>query len=148
MAKVLAALGVLVAVAAMVLSAIVVFGAAAGHQVSLGGGGGDGGRPTTVTTRAPFVYEITIPKGAAEQVKRGQRPVPMPPFIYLRVGDSIRFTNLDEVAQSLGPFNARPGETIVHTFTEPIRTKGACTFEPGGMPVVIVVEPAEGAAGT
>ncbi len=143
MGKVLAALGVLVAVAAMVLSAIVVFGAATGHEVGVGGGGG-GGRPTTATTRGPFVYEITIPEGTAERLKLGQRPVPMPPFIYLRVGDSIRFTNLDVVPQSLGPFNARPGETIVHTFTEPIRTKGACTFEPGGMPVVIVVEPAEG----
>lgn len=128
MGKVLGLGGALFTLIVLAVSAAVVLGSAS-----------DGSGSAGSTTYPTYVYRVVVPEGTAEKIKLGQREISMPLSIDLRVGDSIELINHDTVVQAMGPFRARPGETVRHVFTEPLRTKGACTFEPGGMPVYINV---------
>jgi plastocyanin len=140
MGKILGYLGMAATVMVLAISGAVVLASAGSSSA------GD----AAVTAAAPlspypvYTYRVVVPEGTAEKIKYNQRELYMPLSIDLHVGDTIELVNNDSVVQSMGPFRARPGETVRHTFTEPISTVGECTFEPAGMPVYIRVHAADG----
>lgn len=83
---------------------------------------------TVSQSRKGEVYEYTIPKGTAEEMKRGVVVKNLPPAgLALKVNDTIRITNNDVVAHTYSFLVLRPGETGQYTFRNKGVFVGDCT---------------------
>jgi len=103
---------------------------------------GQGASGSTAATAEPSTYGVVIPKGTGKRIASGFHLFLIPADLQLHVGDSLVVVNDDTQVHQVGPFFVRPGETMTHTFVEPGRFVGACTFHPAGQ-VAIEVFPAD-----
>ena len=86
----------------------------------------------SAASATPSTYGVVIPKGTGKRIASGFHLFLIPADLQLHVGDSLVVVNEDTQVHEVGPFSVRPGETMVHTFVEPGRFVGACTFHPAG----------------
>jgi hypothetical protein len=75
--------------------------------------------------------EFVIPAGTAAAARRGAAPELIPNPLRVRVGQTLRVRN-EDVAQQIGPFFLREGETITQRFVAEGRLVGACAAHPSG----------------
>jgi hypothetical protein len=99
-------------------------------------GGGSKEPPAAGST-----YGVVIPAGTGKRIASGFHLYLIPEDLQLHVGDSLVVVNQDSQVHEVGPFFVRPGETMRHTFTEPGRFVGACTFHPAGEVAIEVFPP-------
>jgi hypothetical protein len=99
-------------------------------------GGGSKEPPAAGST-----YGVVIPAGTGKRIASGFHLYLIPEDLQLHVGDALVVVNQDSQVHEVGPFFVRPGETMRHTFTEPGRFVGACTFHPAGEVAIEVFPP-------
>jgi plastocyanin len=87
---------------------------------------------STAAEDAPSSYGVVIPSGTGKRIASGFHLYLIPEDLQLHVGDTLVVVNDDTQVHEVGPFFVRPGETMRHTFTEPGKYIGACTFHPAG----------------
>lgn len=81
---------------------------------------------------APSSYGVVIPSGTGKRIASGFHLYLIPENLQMHVGDTLVVVNEDTMVHEVGPFFVRPGETMRHTFVEPGKYIGACTFHPAG----------------
>lgn len=81
-------------------------------------------------SRAPQVIELTIPKGAASQIKQGQALDEIPRKMIFVVGDTLLVNNLDDVAHELGPLWIPPGSSASLDLQIESAYSFSCSFTP------------------
>ncbi len=84
-----------------------------------------------------------IPKGTAARQAAGERVTPLPSRIRLLLGvqDVLVLRNEDDVPQSFGPIQLRPGQTYRVPFQAPATFDFACSVHENGQVAIIVRRP-------
>ena len=80
--------------------------------------------------RSPQSVVLTIPRGAAEQVERGEQPPSIPKDMIFIVGDVLVVKNEDTVAHELGPLFIPAGSSARLEFSSEESYTYSCTFQP------------------
>lgn len=111
-----------IAAAAVALAALAVLVPAAGC----------GGEPE------PQVAEFVVPAGTAARIANGERVDIMPDTLELRVGDTLRIRNEDDVDTTVGPYLVEAGREFTLTYGAPGVFAGACALSEGGEFRIIV----------
>jgi len=83
------------------------------------------------TARAPQEIVLTIPKGTAEQVARGEQPPSIPQNMIFVMGDILTVKNEDEVNHQLGQLWVPANSSASLTLNEPADFVYQCSFQPG-----------------
>jgi hypothetical protein len=81
-----------------------------------------------------------IPRGTSARQARGERVTPLPSRIRLLLGvqDVLVLRNEDEVPQSFGPIELRPGQTYRVPFQVPATFDFACSAHSDGQVAIVV----------
>jgi hypothetical protein len=81
-----------------------------------------------------------IPRGTSVRQARGERVTPLPSRIRLLLGvqDVLVLRNEDEVPQSFGPIELRPGQTYRVPFQVPATFDFACSAHSDGQVAIVV----------
>lgn len=82
-------------------------------------------------TRAPQEITLTIPKGTAEQVARGEQPPSLPASMIFVIGDTLIVNNEDIVDHKLGPFWIPAKASANLTFSQKENLIYECSFQTG-----------------
>jgi plastocyanin len=85
-----------------------------------------GGLASCGQGRSAETVEILVPAGTQQRLEAGEDVVVMPARLELRVGDTLRIRNEDEVAQSVGPYRVGAGQEISFTYGAPGVYEGYC----------------------
>jgi hypothetical protein len=84
-----------------------------------------------------------IPKGTGARQAAGERATPVPSRIRLLLGiqDVLVLRNEDDVPQSFGPIQLRPGQTYRVPFQVPATFDFACSVHENGQVAIVVHRP-------
>ncbi len=82
------------------------------------------------TARAPQEIVLTIPKGTAEQVARGQQPPSIPQNMVFVMGDTLTVKNEDEADHKLGQLWVPANSSASLILNEPADFIYECSFQP------------------
>jgi len=93
-----------------------------------------------VDEKGPVTHSFVVPAGTAMRIEQGLHVNVVPDRLEVRVGDTIRIRNEDNVAAEVGIFNVAPGVTVTMRFTEAGRLAGYCSVDPSGQFVIEVQE--------
>ena len=83
------------------------------------------------TARHPQEIVLTIPKGTAEQVARGEQPPSIPRGMIFVVGDTLVVKNEDQVDHKLGQLWIPANSTAQLALSEEQNMAFECSFQPG-----------------
>jgi len=83
------------------------------------------------TARPPKDVVLTIPKGTAEQVARGEQPPSIPANMLFVVGDTLVVKNEDTVDHKLGPLWIPANSSAQLSLDEEENLAFECSFQPG-----------------
>ncbi|MGE5463098.1 MAG: hypothetical protein ACM3PS_07075 [Syntrophothermus sp.] len=83
------------------------------------------------TARPPEKITLTIPRGTAEQVARGEQPPGIPPNMKFVVGDTLIVQNQDTVDHQLGPLWIPPSTSAQLSLDQVESLSYECSFQPG-----------------
>jgi len=83
------------------------------------------------TARPPKEVTLTIPKGTAEQVARGEQPPSIPANMVFVVGDTLIVKNEDRVDHKLGPLWIPANSSAQLSLDEEENLAFECSFQPG-----------------
>jgi len=83
-------------------------------------------------TREPQTLVIEVPAGTAARQRAGEEIEIMPTDLELKVGDTIRIVNNDNIVRIVGPYTVGAGQTLRQTFTEPGTIVGTCSLSATG----------------
>ncbi len=83
------------------------------------------------TARAPQEIVLTIPKGTAERVARGEQPPSIPQNMIFVVGDTLVVKNEDEVDHQLGQLWVPANSSASLTLNQAADFVYECSFQPG-----------------
>lgn len=86
------------------------------------------------------LYELVIPAGTTDRLRRGETVAVMPDRLEFRVGQTLLIRNDDSHSQSVGPYNVPAGETLGVTYGTPGRFEGECPLSEGGGYEIVVTE--------
>lgn len=130
---------VAVAVASVVVVAVGIVAA-----VVLGSGGTDGhpggDRPglEVVSGQSGVTHSFVVPVGAGARTAQGEDLGIVPGRLDVRVGDTIRIRNDDDVEAKVGIFTVAPHSSVTMRFTSVGRLEGSCDVHPSGRFVIDV----------
>lgn len=82
--------------------------------------------------REPQTIVFEVPKGTAQRQRAGEEIEIMPADLEMKVGDTIRIVNNDDIVQIVGPYTVGAGQTLRQTFTEPGTIVGTCSLSATG----------------
>ncbi|MBS1837465.1 MAG: hypothetical protein JST64_07180 [Actinobacteria bacterium] len=137
------AIAVVVAVSAVALVVIAIAVVAAvvmreptrpGHPGATAPGAG----LEVVSGRDAVDHSFVVPAGAAARTARGEDLGIVPGRLDVRVGDTIRIRNDDDVEAKVGIFTVAPHSTVTMRFTSAGRLEGSCDVHPSGQFVIDV----------
>lgn len=83
------------------------------------------------TARAPKAIVLTIPRGTAEQVARGEQPPTIPQNMVFVVGDLLIVKNEDVVDHQMGPLWIPAGAAAHLALTTEENLAYECSFQTG-----------------
>lgn len=93
------------------------------------------------TARPPQEIVLTIPRGTAEQVARGERPPSIPTDMIFVVGDVLVVRNDDSVDHKLGPLWIPASSSAQLPLGQEQNLAFECSFQPGNYFGLDVREP-------
>lgn len=93
------------------------------------------------TARPPQNVVLTIPKGTAEQVARGEQPPSIPENMLFVVGDVLIVKNEDSVDHKLGPLWIPANSSAQLALEQEASLAFECSFQPGNYFGLDVHEP-------
>ena len=93
------------------------------------------------TARPPKDVVLTIPKGTAEQVARGEQPPSIPASMIFVVGDVLIVVNEDTVDHKLGPLWIPANSSAQLPLDEEENLAFECSFQPGNYLGLNVYQP-------
>lgn len=93
------------------------------------------------SARPPQEIVLTIPKGTAEQVARGEQPPTLPEEMIFVVGDTLVVKNEDVVDHKLGPLWIPANSSAQLSLGEIQNLAFECSFQPGNYFGLDVREP-------
>ncbi|MEP0804997.1 MAG: hypothetical protein HRF47_05880 [Chloroflexota bacterium] len=83
------------------------------------------------TARPPQEIVLTIPRGTAEQVARGEQPPTLPTDMIFVVGDTLVIKNEDVVDHKLGPLWIPANSSAQLSLGQQENLAYECSFQPG-----------------
>ncbi|GAB4463845.1 MAG: hypothetical protein Kow0070_25000 [Anaerolineales bacterium] len=83
------------------------------------------------TARPPQEIVLTIPRGTAEQVARGEQPPTLPTDMIFVVGDTLIIKNEDVVDHKLGPLWIPANASAQLSLGQQENLAYECSFQPG-----------------
>ena len=129
----------------IVVLALVPLVVVAGWLLGRSGGGDDDAatgqiQVSDVDDDAEFDVDYLIPLGTADRIAAGEEVEIVPQELVMKVGESIRIVNDDEVGHVVGVFYVGAGETLTQRFDSPGELSGECSVHPSGSFTLRVVE--------
>jgi len=85
-----------------------------------------------VSGRSSVTHSFVVPPGASARTAQGEDLGIVPQVLEVRVGDTIRIRNDDDVYARVGIFSVAPHSTVTMRFTTPGHLEGACDVHPSG----------------
>lgn len=79
-----------------------------------------------------FEYDYLIPAGTQQRIDAGETVEIVPASLTVRVGESIRIVNSDDVDHIVGGFFVPAGTTLRQHFNSPGELIGECDVHPSG----------------
>ncbi len=86
------------------------------------------------------IVEIVVPFGTQARIDRGETVSVMPAKLQLRVGDTLRIRNDDEVEQYVGPYLVLAGQQFELQYGAAGRYEGLCALSGGARYEIVITE--------
>jgi hypothetical protein len=81
----------------------------------------------------PPDVDFIVPYGTGDRIDAGESVELMPDDLTMRVGETIRITNLDNRGHVVGVFYVGANEVLVQKFTSPGVLSGECSLNDSGV---------------